>query len=101
MVIQRDSFYYLKNQSTDLERQVDVLRKINEYERSIDGICLGLDLSGSFTGRDSRRDRKSQRSVEHPRACTGKASTLPSKEKQHRGLEALKLDELSATDIKE
>jgi len=40
VVIQRDSFYYLKNQSADLERQVDVLRKINEYERFIDGICL-------------------------------------------------------------
>lgn len=56
MVIQRDSFYYLKNQSADLERQVDVLRKINEYERFIDGICLGLDVSGSSRGSDSRRE---------------------------------------------
>lgn len=86
VVIQRDYFYYLKNQSTDLERQVDVLKKINAYERFIDGICLVLDLSGSFAGSDSLRDRKSQRSVEHPRVCTGKRSTLPSKERQHEGL---------------
>ena len=59
VVIQRDSFYYLKNQSTDLERQVDVLRKINEYERFIDGICLGLYVSGSFRGSGSRREVKS------------------------------------------
>lgn len=30
VVIQRNSFYYLKNQIADLERQFDVLRKINE-----------------------------------------------------------------------
>lgn len=48
MVIQRDSFYYLKNQSADLERQVDVLRKINEYERVIDGICWGLEVRAAL-----------------------------------------------------
>lgn len=58
VVIQRDSFYYLKNQRADSERQVDVLRKINEYERFIDGICLGLDVSGSSRGGDSRREGK-------------------------------------------
>lgn len=101
VVIQRDSFYYLKNQSADLERQVDVLRKINEYERFIDGICLGLDVSGSFRGSDSRREGKSRWAVALPGVCTGKQSTLPSEKRQHQDLEAAKLDEISATDVKE
>lgn len=55
VVIQRDSFYYLKNQRADLERQVDVLGKINEDESSIDGICLGLDIGISSSSSDNRR----------------------------------------------
>lgn len=101
VVIQRDSFYYLKNQSADLERQVDVLRKINEYERFIDGICLGLGVSGSFRGGDSRREGKSRRSVACPGVCTGKQSTLPSKKRRHQRLEAAKVGEISAIDSKE
>ncbi|KAJ7426447.1 hypothetical protein WISP_16539 [Willisornis vidua] len=70
VVIQRDSFYYLKNQSADLERQVDVLRKINEYERFIDSICSGLDGSGRFRGSDSRSEGNSWSSVECPGLCS-------------------------------
>lgn len=55
MVIQRDSCYYLKNQRADLERQVDVLGKINEDESFIDGICLGLDIGNSSSSSDNRR----------------------------------------------
>lgn len=101
VVIQRDSFYYLKNQRADLERQVDVLRKINEDERFIDGICLGLGVSGNVRGSDSRREGKSRRSVACPGVRAGKESTLPSKKRRHQGLEAAKLDEISAVDIRE
>lgn len=86
VVIQRDSFYYLKNQSADLERQVDVLRKINEYERVIDGICWGLEVSGSFGGSDRRREGSSWWSVACPGACPVKQSPLPREKRWHCGL---------------
>lgn len=100
MVIQRDSFYYLKNQSADLERQVDVLRKINEYERVIDGICWGLEGSGSFGGSDRRREGSSWWSVACPGVCPVKQSPLPREKRRHRGLEAAKLNEIAVIDVK-
>lgn len=86
MVIQRDSFYYLKNQSADLERQVDVLGKINEYERVIDGICWGLEVSGSSGGSDRRREGSSWWSVQCPGVCPAKQSPLHRDKRGPRGL---------------
>lgn len=79
VVIQRDSFYYLKNQRADLERQVDVFRKINEYERLIDGICSVLGVRGSFRGTDSRTAGESPAvpmDGRGPGVHTGKQSSL-------------------------
>lgn len=78
MVIQRDSFYYLKNQSADLERQVDVLGKINEDESFIDGICLGLDIGISSSNSDSRRKDSGYSGLQlphgtYPAHCRGTA----------------------------
>jgi len=51
---------------------------------------LGLDINGSFSGSDSRREGKSQQSVVCPGVCTGKQSTRPSKKRQHQGLDWLR-----------
>lgn len=79
VVIQRDSFYYLKNQRADLERQVDVLGKINEDESFIDGICLGLDTGVSSSSSGSRRRKPigyaglQSPQGNHPAHCRGTA----------------------------
>lgn len=82
MVIQRDPFYYLKNQRADLERQVDVLGKINEDESFIDGICLGLYIGVRSSGSDSRKRKPigylGLRLLQgtHPTHCRGTACCL-------------------------